>query len=146
MREELIRFLKHLREYGYELAKHRQMSCGEYAWLPITDILYRQKIEDIVDSHIVIARARREHEMNLYCTCDDHCDDPCPVHYTEHKLREALDRALCAWKDLKDWLQARGAEGRAAEHVVTTQEVLDEMLVLERQHEMDTPCKKTPSP
>jgi len=60
MREDLIKFLNHLRDRGYELAKLRQLNSSKFAWLPITDILYEQKIEDIVDSYIAMCSVERE--------------------------------------------------------------------------------------
>ncbi len=55
-REKFLDFLKWLRDRGFELAKCRQLNCGEYVWLPISDPVYTVEIEGVVGAYMFSKR------------------------------------------------------------------------------------------
>lgn len=52
VKDDIVHFLEWLRERGFELAKNRQMLCGDYVWIPISDPIYTVEIEDIVKAYV----------------------------------------------------------------------------------------------
>ena len=50
-KDEIISFLTWMRERGFELAKNRQLTCGDWVWLPVSDPCYTLDIEDIVEAY-----------------------------------------------------------------------------------------------
>lgn len=50
-------------------------------------------------------------KLEVICTCDDNCDDPCPMHKRENELQDALIEARNELSRLRAW--KAGAIGAA---------------------------------
>lgn len=50
---ELLDFVSWMKSKGFEIAKNRRLRCGEYVWLPISDLSYEIEPENIVRAYLL---------------------------------------------------------------------------------------------
>lgn len=55
-KKKLLDFLEWLRERGFELAKCRELNCGDWVWLPISDPVYTVELEGVVGAYMFSKR------------------------------------------------------------------------------------------